>query len=60
MRKHDAGFWASGSAVVERLADSITAREGLLATLEFMEFLHIQPDCQDNILTLALKKLRNN
>ena len=50
-----------GQAAVERYADSITLREGLAATLEYLHVLDIVPtDNNVNVLTLALKMFLNN
>ena len=59
--RHACGVWASGLAVVDRFEGSITAREGLAATLDFLTTLDIKPNHdKENILSLALKMLINN
>ena len=59
--RHACGAWASGLAVVDRFEGSITAREGLAATLDFLTTFDIKPNHdKENILSLALKMLINN
>ena len=46
---------------MDRFEESITAREGLAVTLDFMKILGIMPNAgKTNILTLALQMMINN
>ena len=55
------GIWASGLSVLQRFEETITKREGIQATMEFMRVLRIEPTTsKQDILTLALKMLLNN
>ena len=55
------GMWASGLAVLERLEDTITRREGIDETPSFLSILKIEPSkCRESILALALKMMLDN
>lgn len=59
--QHTVGIYACGLSVMERFEHTITKREGIQATLDYMKYLGIESDgMKCGVLTLALKMLLNN
>jgi len=55
------GIWASGLAVLKHFEDSITRREGLTETINYMKILNIEPtEDKEDIIRIVLNFFLNN